>query len=59
MYLSVLLGMQENLPSTFKMHKQVGVVDAQIVEDDRRDRGLGVQPQIKVAGAIGCIPVLP
>ena len=37
----------------------MGVVAAQIVEDNRHDRCLGVQPQLKVAGAMDCDPVLP
>ena len=34
------------------------VVAAQIVEDDRHDRGLEVQPQPKIACAMGCAPGL-
>ena len=60
MYFSVLLGIQEILPSTFEMACiSRWVVVALIVKEDRHDRGLGVQPQLKVAGAVGCAPVLP
>ena len=56
MYFFVLLGMQETLPFTFET---ACIIRWETVESDRHDRGLGIQPQLKVAGAVGWAPVLP